>query len=143
MEVPPRLTAGRVLVPVRFVGEMLGAKVAWEKSGRNITITSTGAHQDKIGEVTANLLTANQAEVETDLSGLSFRSFQNKHEEFRDTAVAKQGNSSVGIKSLYSGNQDMSIRTLPEMISISPGLPYTFKYGLKQKQIQPGNGILE
>ena len=126
LEVPPRITSGRTLAPVRWVGETLGAEVTWEENSRKVMITSPGAEG-------VNLLTANQAEVETDLTDLTFWSFQNSHEEFQDRTVARQGAASAGIKSLYSGSQDMSIRTLPTMVNVAPGTPYAFSVWAKAK----------
>ncbi|HBQ28842.1 MAG TPA: hypothetical protein DD719_05525 [Desulfotomaculum sp.] len=133
LEAPLRITGGRTLAPLRLVSETLGAKVAWEENSRKVIITYIvpASHQDMAEEVTVNLLTANQADVEKDLSDLLFWSFQNRHEAVRDTTVAKQDNSSARIKSLYSGNQDMSIRTLPTMINISPAKPYIFNVWAK------------
>lgn len=126
LEVPPRITSGRTLAPVRWVCETLGAEVAWEENSRKVMITSPGA-------AGFNLLTANQAEVETDLTDLTFWSFQNRHEEFHDRTAARQGDASAGIKSLYSGSQDMSIRTLPAMVEVAPGTPYAFSVWAKAK----------
>ena len=39
MEVPPMITDGRTLVPVRFVAESLGAKVDWDEEARTVVIT--------------------------------------------------------------------------------------------------------
>lgn len=41
LEVPAKVIQDRTLVPLRFVGESLGAKVVWEDSTRTITITSS------------------------------------------------------------------------------------------------------
>lgn len=38
LEAPPRIVAGRTFVPMRFVGEALGAKVSWKAATRTITI---------------------------------------------------------------------------------------------------------
>ena len=41
-DVQPQLTSGRVLVPVRFIAEELGAEVDWEASTRTVTIEANG-----------------------------------------------------------------------------------------------------
>lgn len=40
LDVPPRLEAGRTLVPLRFVGEAFGARVAWEKETKSVKISA-------------------------------------------------------------------------------------------------------
>lgn len=42
LEQPPRLIKNRSMVPVRFVGEALGAKVDWDGSTRTVIITGGG-----------------------------------------------------------------------------------------------------
>ena len=43
MDVLPVLQNGRVLVPIRFVAEALGANVAWNAAANEVTITQNGA----------------------------------------------------------------------------------------------------
>lgn len=40
LDYPPRIVRGRVMVPIRFVGENLGAIVVWESERRTVRITS-------------------------------------------------------------------------------------------------------
>lgn len=40
LDVPPMVLAGRTLVPLRFVGEALGASVNWDPAGRIVHVTS-------------------------------------------------------------------------------------------------------
>jgi hypothetical protein len=40
LDVPPQIINGRTLVPLRFVGEALGADVLWDGVARKVTITS-------------------------------------------------------------------------------------------------------
>lgn len=40
LDVPPRIVNGRTLVPLRFVGEALGADVTWDDVARRVTIAS-------------------------------------------------------------------------------------------------------
>jgi N-acetylmuramoyl-L-alanine amidase len=38
-EVPPRIVNGNTLVPIRVIAENLGAKVGWDESARQVTVT--------------------------------------------------------------------------------------------------------
>lgn len=40
LETPPLLRSGRVLVPLRFVGEALGARVHWQPAGQTVVIVT-------------------------------------------------------------------------------------------------------
>jgi hypothetical protein len=40
LDVPAQLVRGRVLVPLRFIGEALGAQVAWQAATRTVVITA-------------------------------------------------------------------------------------------------------
>ncbi len=42
LEIPPVIIAGRTLVPLRFIGEALGAEVFWEPADKKITLVSDG-----------------------------------------------------------------------------------------------------
>jgi hypothetical protein len=42
LDVPAVIVNGRTLVPLRFVGEALGAKVEWESASRVVYVTSPG-----------------------------------------------------------------------------------------------------
>lgn len=48
LDVPPRLVDGRVLVPLRFVSESLGASVEWDGGANSVRITSPEAIADSI-----------------------------------------------------------------------------------------------
>lgn len=39
LDAPARLVAGRTLVPLRFVGEVLGAGVQWDAAGRTVSVS--------------------------------------------------------------------------------------------------------
>jgi uncharacterized protein YraI len=39
LDAPPQIIKGRMMVPLRFVSETLGAKVAWDDKNRTVTIT--------------------------------------------------------------------------------------------------------
>jgi len=47
LDVPARLLNNRTMVPLRFVGEALGAEVAWDGEKRRIDITSGGSQESK------------------------------------------------------------------------------------------------
>jgi len=47
-DVPPQLINGRVMVPVRFVGEALGSKVEWDDSTKTVIIRSCKTAQETI-----------------------------------------------------------------------------------------------
>lgn len=38
-EVPPRIVSGSTIVPIRIIAENLGAKVGWDESARQVTVT--------------------------------------------------------------------------------------------------------
>ncbi len=38
-DVPPQLVAGRTLLPLRFVGEAIGARVAWDEAARTVELS--------------------------------------------------------------------------------------------------------
>jgi hypothetical protein len=40
LDVPAQIVRGRVLVPLRFIGEALGAQVAWQAAARTVVITA-------------------------------------------------------------------------------------------------------
>ena len=40
LEAPPRLLRGRTLVPLRFIGESLGAQVIWNAENSTVTVTT-------------------------------------------------------------------------------------------------------
>jgi outer membrane protein assembly factor BamB len=54
LDVPPRIMSGRTMVPFRFIGEAMGAEVAWEASEQKITLTLFGKQIVlRIGSTTA------------------------------------------------------------------------------------------
>jgi len=42
LDVPPTITNGRTLVPLRFVAENLGLTVSWDEVTRTVTLIKTG-----------------------------------------------------------------------------------------------------
>ncbi len=44
LDVPPRIEAGRTLVPLRFLGESLGINVAWDPTARTAYLSETLLH---------------------------------------------------------------------------------------------------
>jgi hypothetical protein len=42
LEVPPFTLDGRTMVPIRFVGEALGAKIDWDQAAQKVTLTLQG-----------------------------------------------------------------------------------------------------
>lgn len=42
LEVPPRLSGGRTLVPLRFIGEALGASFNWDAPSKTVTYSLAG-----------------------------------------------------------------------------------------------------
>lgn len=42
LDVPAQIIAGRTIVPVRFIGESLGAKVSWNEAARLVSINTGG-----------------------------------------------------------------------------------------------------
>ncbi len=48
LDVPARIINGRTMVPLRFVGETLGAEVGWNPNSRTVTITEAGAKRDRL-----------------------------------------------------------------------------------------------
>lgn len=38
LDVPPQIIEGRTMIPLRFIGEALGAKVSWDGIGRLVSI---------------------------------------------------------------------------------------------------------
>jgi len=71
-------------------------------------VSSVWMEQDKGPK---NLLTANQGNVETDLTGISAWSANASHTLTRDTAVFWEGTASAKLVSTYAGTQDMCIST--------------------------------
>lgn len=72
LDVSARMTSGRVMVPLRFVGEELGLKVDWQASERVITLSSgkegasTGGTTSSGGGSSSNTSTSdNQGTVDT------------------------------------------------------------------------------
>ena len=56
LEMPPLVVAGRVFVPLRFVGEAFGVPVIWDGAAKKITYTArTGKAVITIGQKTALL----------------------------------------------------------------------------------------
>ncbi len=54
LDVPPRIMSGRTMVPFRFIGEAMGAEVAWEAPEQKITLTLFGKQIVlRIGSTTA------------------------------------------------------------------------------------------
>jgi hypothetical protein len=43
MDVAPEIVSGRVMLPIRFVGEALGATVAWDQASKTVTLTMGNA----------------------------------------------------------------------------------------------------
>jgi hypothetical protein len=48
LDVPPRVTNGRTMVPLRFVSEALGADVDWKESQRLVLINSGGSARESV-----------------------------------------------------------------------------------------------
>lgn len=48
LTVPGRITAGYSMIPLRFVSEALGSKVAWEQAARSVRITSAANYNTSI-----------------------------------------------------------------------------------------------
>ena len=58
LDVPPRINEGRTLIPLRFVSETLGARVAWDEATQTINITSRGGSTPARGDRTTPLVVA-------------------------------------------------------------------------------------
>jgi len=59
LDVPATVVAGRTLVPLRFVSEVMGAHVQWESVSRTVYVTSSGAAQQPPAEVRITSVTHN------------------------------------------------------------------------------------
>lgn len=81
-------------------------------------------HGVMVEEGTTNLLTANQASVETDLTGLDAWSVSGLHTLSRDAATAWHGTASAKLVSNFAGSQALSINTQIVPTVITPGLKY-------------------
>lgn len=78
-----------------------------------------------VEEGTTNLLTANQASVETDLSGLNDWTTTGQHTFTRDTTRAWHGNACAKIISNYAGTQTVTIGTGNQYTPVTPSKVYT------------------
>lgn len=84
-----------------------------------------------IETITTNDLTANQADIETDLGGFVGQSLNNSHTITRDTTEKWRGAASVKIVSNYAGQQWLIISTEGASTPVAAGVVYTFSVRMK------------
>lgn len=94
-------------------GTIIGA--TWKSSNQGIMVE----------EGTQNLLTVNQSNVETDLTGLEGASSYSQHTFTRDTTTAYQGSASGKVVSNYAGTQNIAVYTSGQRTSVTAGKTYT------------------
>lgn len=101
LDVPARLVSNRVMVPLRFVAEALGASVAWDAASKRVNITSKAAaapapKKDLSGELKLSGSTSVQPLAE-ELA----QAFMAEHPRVRITVTG--GGSGVGVKDAAEG----------------------------------------
>ncbi|GGG04658.1 stalk domain-containing protein [Paenibacillus abyssi] len=140
LQVPAKLVRGTTMVPLRFIGEALGAKLSWSQAKRTITITSLEAQQEELSKppvlekyTAAEIVAMNDDKVvmiETDYaqgSGVVIGDrwiLTNYHVMLRATAgtVWKLDGTSMQIKGLveYDETADLAIIETSGPLGIKP-----------------------
>lgn len=87
--------------------------------------------------VGANLLSKNQSDIETDLSGLAASSTSGQHSLVRDTSAGQawQGTAAAKITSQYVGTQTMTLSLAPGWVAVQPGQAYTASAYVKASSV--------
>lgn len=112
--------------------------IAYKQDGSQVTSGAPRYETGKYGQAvtieenTANLLTANQSNIETDTTGLSGWSSHSSHTISRDIANSWNGLASVKVVSNYAGSQDIYILCgNSSRIPVTSNTIYTFSIYIK------------
>ncbi|MCR4419048.1 MAG: phosphate ABC transporter substrate-binding protein PstS family protein [Clostridia bacterium] len=102
LDAPARLVSGRVLVPLRFVAEALGASVSWDAAVRRVNITSqaTATGSTAAAPLAGELKLSGSTSVQPLAEELA-QAFMAKHPQVRISIAG--GGSGVGVKDAAEG----------------------------------------